>query len=41
MTQDRDIAPEVLAAIAHHEAGHAVANVLPGAARLLARRSAS
>lgn len=28
MIQHRDIAPEVLAAIAHHEAGHAVANVL-------------
>ena len=28
MTQHRDIAPEVCAAIAYHEAGHAVANVL-------------
>ena len=28
MTQHRDIAPEVLSAIAYHEAGHAVANVL-------------
>jgi hypothetical protein len=28
VTQHRDLAPEVLAAIAYHEADHAVANVL-------------